>query len=133
MPSNIEDLKLEYSIRVSVDDTEIEYPDPETAHDARSWVESLRTLNEEILKGNEARLLVSTRAPGNGGTNFGKNEVGLATKHLAHAPWLAKGYADWALGVKSTKVDLEQLDMLATLTIKVMTQWFEGETRRQSK
>ena len=132
IPNDITKLKLEYSIGISVNDSAEEYPDPDAAHAAPGWVDSLVALYDEILKGEEDRLLVSTRSPGQGGGDFGKNKVRLAKKHLPQAPWLAKGYANWALGIKSTKVGLDQLGALASLTMSIMLKWFEVEKQRQA-
>lgn len=133
MPANGAPVRLEYTIGVSVENSAAEYPDPASPHATPGWIPSLLALHTEILDGAEGDLLVSKHAPGKGGSEFGKHKVALAKKYLPHATWLAKGYADgWALGIKSSKVTLNQLDDLASIANEVITRWFDLEVKRQS-
>ncbi|MCQ1948210.1 MULTISPECIES: hypothetical protein [unclassified Arthrobacter] len=131
MPQPGKPILVEYSIGVSVPATAQEYPDPELPHPEPGWVEPLRALNREVLCGEEQRLLVSTRMPGKGNSEFGKRKIPLAKKYLHDTLWLAKGYTDgWALGIKSVNRPLGELDEIASATVEIFTRWYMAETER---
>ncbi|MBD8042589.1 hypothetical protein H9638_02065 [Arthrobacter sp. Sa2BUA2] len=131
MPEAGRPIRIEYSIGVSVAPTEEEYPDPESSHVEPGWIEPLRALRREVLDGDEERLLVSLRKPGNGRSGLGVRKLPLAQQHLADATWLAKGYTDgWALGIKSNKWPLEDLDRIVSATVEIFSRWYEVEQKR---
>lgn len=131
MPALGMPVPIEYSIGVSVAATEEEYPDPTLPHDEPDWIAPLRTLHREILDGEEKRLLVSTRKPGNGLSELGQRKLPLVNKHLEDTQWLAKGYTDgWALGIKSVKLPLEELTDIVSATVEIFTGWHEAESAR---
>jgi hypothetical protein len=131
MPKADQPVLVEYSIGISVPATEEEYPDPELPHTEPGWIEPLLGLHREVLSGEESRLLVSTRKPGNGRSELGRRKVPLAERYLANETWLAKGYTDgWALGIKSINQPLSELDNLASITVEIFKSWYDVEAVR---
>lgn len=132
MPTAGATVFLEYSIGVAVYATSEDYPDPDLPHEVPGWIESLTSLKSGVLEGNLDRLLVSTHRPGNGRSLLGKRKLPLAVRHLGDATWLVKGYTDgWALGVKSIKQPIEDLDAVISATSEIFTKWFDIEKERQ--
>ncbi|RAN79351.1 hypothetical protein B5P43_15705 [Bacillus sp. SRB_336] len=122
---------VEYSIGIAVPATEEEYPDPDLPHTEPGWIEPLRTLHREVLDGEESRLLVSTRKPGNGRSEVGQRKVPLAEEYLKGATWLAKGYTDgWALGIKSINRPFDELDGITSAAVEIFTRWYDAEMIR---
>lgn len=131
MPKPGEPIFVEYSIGVAVPATPEEYPDPDAPHVEPGWIAALRALRDEVLAGELDRLLVSTRRPGNGSTVLGRRKLPLAERYLDDDAWLAKGYTDgWALGPKSLKQPLGQLELIADAAAEIFTRWFAVESRR---
>lgn len=131
MPKPGKPVLVEYSIGVSVPATEEEYPDPNSPHTEPGWIEPLCRLHREVLDGENDRLLVSNRKPGNGRSVLGQRKIPLAEKYLARKTWLAKGYTDgWALGIKSINRPLDELDVVASITVEVFSRWYDFEASR---
>jgi hypothetical protein len=131
MPRHGAPVMVEYSIGVSVPATVDEYPDPMLPHAMPGWIEPLRALHREVLEGHERRFGVSTRKPGNGTSELGRRKVPLVEEYLAGKTWLAKGYTDgWALGIKSLKVPLDDIDALTSTTIEIFNRWYAVEVER---
>lgn len=128
MPDRAEDLRLESHIGVSVDHDESDFFDPELSPVVPVWIESLKTLQREVLNGHEERFLISRRAPGNSSRAFGQFKKSLAVTHLEEDAHLAKGYVDWAIGPKTASVPLERLDELTAITVEVFERWFAAES-----
>lgn len=129
MPQRTEDVRFESHMGVSVIEDDSNYFDPDLSATIPAWIESLRTLQREVLDGHEERLLISRRPPGNSSRVPGRWKTALASKHLEHDAHLAKGYVDWAIGPKTRPVPLERLDDLASITVEVFGRWFAAESR----
>ena len=128
MPENIEDVRFESHIGVAVAEVPENYFDPEGSDVVPPWIQSLRTLQREVLDGEEERLLISLRAPRASRRELGKWKLPLALKHLGEHAYLAKGYTDgWAIGPKTQKVPLQRLDELAAVTAEIFERWYELE------
>ncbi|OAN38857.1 hypothetical protein [Microbacterium sp. H83] len=128
MPKHAEDLRLESHMGISVVEDESNYFDPKLSPDVPAWIESLRTLQREVLDGHEDRLLISRRAPGVSSRDLGQWKKPLAITHLEEDAHLAKGYVDWAIGPKTAPVPLERLDELAAITVEVFERWHAAES-----
>jgi hypothetical protein len=63
MPGSLEDVRFEGFSGVMVDLTE-EHFDSESSEVVPTWVQSLKTLQSEVLAGNEDRLMISRSAAG---------------------------------------------------------------------
>ncbi|MBM7466113.1 hypothetical protein [Microbacterium esteraromaticum] len=129
MQRRTEDVRLEGHMGISVIEDDSNFFDPAQSPTVPAWIESLKTLQREVLDGHEERLLISRRAPGNSLRNPGQWKKALASKHLGRDAHLAKGYVDWAIGPKTLPVPLERLDDLAVITVEVFGRWFAAESR----
>lgn len=130
-PDTLEDLRFEgfFGIEVTLDDTN--YFDPDESNAIPPWIESLRTLLDEVIVGHEGRLLISRHAAGAPRRSLGRFKLPLAKAHLGTAAYLAKGYVDWSLGPKTKNVTVEQLPELADITAEIYERWFDAEKSRQ--
>lgn len=131
MPQSLSDARFEYFLGVSIEDEEVEFPDPATIETAPAWITSLRSLRDEVIADGIEDLLIDTSRPGTGRSLYGKRKLQLITKYAPDSTWIAKGYRDWALGVKSKKVDIDRLDKIAKLLAGLAARWFEVEFQRQ--
>ncbi|MHC5796475.1 hypothetical protein ACVXZ4_09975 [Lacisediminihabitans sp. FW035] len=130
MPKAGEPVRLEYSIGVSVELTADDFPDPLAPHAEPGWIEPLRVLYQTVLNGDEKRLRVNTGRPGHSRSQLGKRKVPLAEEYFPGTTWLAKGYVDWALGIKSTEVALDKLEELTSTAVEIFEQWYDVELAR---
>ncbi|GAB2565364.1 hypothetical protein [Leucobacter ruminantium] len=129
VPDQVEDVRLESHIGIAVSEDETSYFDPERSDSVPIWIENLKTLQREVLTGEEDRLLISRRAPGTSRRALGRWKKPLAQKHLGEHAYLAKGYTDgWAIGPKTKNVPLERLEELATVTAEIFERWYAAET-----
>ena len=131
MPQDLEGVRFEYFLGVAIEDEETAFPDPEKVEAAPAWIVSLRNLRDKVLVNDLDSLLIDTSRPGAGRSLYGKRKLQLITKHAPDSTWIAKGYRDWALGVKSRKVSVDRLEDLASLLEELATRWFEAESQRQ--
>lgn len=131
MPERFEDLTFEYHVGIGVDYSDSDFPDPLTATEAPGWVEHLRTL-ESVIGGEDGQLTlrISGRRAANGGGDLGARKLALVEKFLDDKAWLAKGYTDWALGVKSTPTPAAQLRDLCWTAQWIFTKWWAATQRR---
>nr|WP_201470564.1 hypothetical protein [Microbacterium hydrocarbonoxydans] len=128
MPDRTEDVRFTSHFGISVPEDVENYFDPESTDAAPGWIDHLRTLHREVLRGEEDRYRISRRAPGASGRELGRWKTPLAVKHLGADVHLAKGYTDgWAIGPKTTAVSIGELDELAWITAEVFRRWFEAE------
>lgn len=130
VPALLEEVRVESHIGIEVAEDESNYFDPDVADFAPPWIEDLKILHKEVLAGNEDQLLISRRAPGHSKRELGRWKKPLAQKYLGGQAYLAKGYTDgWAIGPKTEKVHLEDIDRLAAITADVFRRWFEAAHR----
>lgn len=130
VPDQVADVRFESHIGIAVPEDEASYFDPAQSDVAPAWIENLKTLQRDVLAGEEDRLLISRRAPGGSRRALGRWKKPLAQKHLGEHAYLAKGYTDgWAIGPKTENVPLERLDELATITAEIFERWYAAETR----
>lgn len=129
MPEVLEEVRFTRHTGVSVPEDAENYFDPEDSDVIPGWISHLRTLQTEVLEGQERRLRVSRHAPGESTRELGRWKLPLARRHLGAHTHLAKGYTDgWALGPKSTPVGRDHLAELADSTVEIFTRWFAAET-----
>lgn len=130
MPTNLEDVRFEYFLGVSIDDPETDLPEPASTGQAPPWLETLIILRDRVIGEQPARYLVNTGRPRAGRSDLGHRKVALAKKFAPESTWLAKGYIDWAIGIKSNKVPREQLGPIAELLGDLAGRWVEVENER---
>lgn len=130
MPETLEDVRFDSLIGISVPEDTENYFDPSQSEAVPGWIGHLLTLQSQVLAGEEDRLLVSRDAPRASKRALGRWKLPLAKKYLGEHAYLAKGYTDgWALGLRTKKVGLEQLDELAAITVEIFARWYRAETR----
>ncbi len=121
---------MESHIGIAVPEDEANYFDPAGSNYVPIWIDNLKTLHREVLDGQEDRLLISRHAPGESERVLGRWKKPLAQKHLGELAYLAKGYTDgWAIGPKTQRVPLAQLDHIAAITVEIFERWFEAENQ----
>ena len=129
MPTNPRDARFISHVGVAVPEDSKNYFDPASSDEVPGWIEHLRTLDREVLRSDEKRLLISRRAPGHSTRELGQWKTPLARKHLGEKAYLAKGYTDgWAIGPKTATVGRERLDELAGITVEIFARWYAAET-----
>lgn len=129
MPKHAANVRLESHMGISVVEDKSNYFNPNLSDVVPAWIESLRTLQREVLEGNEDRLWISRHASGHSNRELGQWKKPLALTHLKANDHLAKGYVNWAIGPKTAPVPLERLDELSAITVEVFERWFAAESR----
>lgn len=127
MPAIRDDVRLNYSIGVAVDDDDEDFPDPTLSHDEPGWISSLRRLHQDVLDGHMDQLSVSRSSGRTPRGERGQRKLPLAAMHLENNRWLVKGYFPDYLGISSDFFTLDQLPELARLTVDIFTKWYERE------
>lgn len=145
MPSDADDLRLEYSLGIEIrtDPDEEDFPDDGGAT-APIWARHLATLRKTVLTDDRlAQLAVSPHPAPRRAEDAREdspnapldNKIVVAEKHLAKERWLVKGYTDkegWALGVKSTPHRLDELEDLCATTALILNEWLAAEPRERT-
>lgn len=131
LPSQIDDTMFESHVGVSVSVTEDDYCNPETSDSVPTWINHLNTLRKTVLETEECALPISRKNARKGKVDpkLGEWKMSLVEKYLAEHTYLATGYMDWALGPKTEKVNLSELERLAADTVDTFRRWYEAETR----
>ncbi|WP_263091401.1 hypothetical protein [Curtobacterium sp. RIT-PI-V] len=125
MPPHLEDTQFEGFVGISVDHTsDADFPNPNLAEEAPSWIRALEVLDEQVLSKNPGRIAVSRGSAGNGRKGLGKHKLPLAKRHLSGRTHLARGYADWSIGPKTEPVGLDDLDALVETMLTWSNGWF---------
>ena len=132
MPGRMEDLTFEYHVGIGVEYDETDFPDPETATEPPGWIGHLKVL-ESVIGGldGQATLWIGGRRAMNGGGDLGARKLPLVEKFLDDKAWLAKGYADWALGIRSVPASVEQLGDLCLVAEWIFLSWYEASVKRR--
>ena len=119
---------FEYHVGVQVDHIEADFPQPDDAVEAPGWIGHLLILRD-VLGGLDGRnLRLSKHSAGNSRSGVGANKMPLVRKFMPEkTSWLAKGYVDWALGIKSTKTAPDDLAELCGVAGQIFTTWYEAE------
>ncbi|MDO5697500.1 MAG: hypothetical protein Q4G51_05945 [Dermatophilus congolensis] len=129
LPASTDEVELTYLVGVSVDNTPDDLPPADESDQQPTWITHLKILAKIIdtLAAQGVGLRVSRSKASPGRTTYGVNKLPLVDKYLSGRTWLAKGYTDgWALGVRSTRVNIAQVDTLHEEATTLFTQWHEG-------
>jgi hypothetical protein len=116
----LDEVTFEYHVGVSVDLSEQDFPsNPENRP---SWIDQLDELLK-ILNSKPGSFKVRTTMPRNGRSELGARKMPIVREHLKGQEWLAHGYCDWALGVKSEMKPITELPNLTQEAIELFTTW----------
>lgn len=127
MKGSLEEVRFNSFIGVAVDhEDEQDFPDPSVDERVPGWIDHLSQLHSAVLDGQGDRLGLSRGAAGRSEKKLGVHKLPLAKLHLGQLSYLAKGYADWAVGPKTTEVSRSGLDQLADNTVEICTRWYEA-------
>ncbi len=133
MSSEASEARFEFFVGISIDDEELEFPDPLITDDRPRWLDSLLCLRDEVIGDQPEALMIDQSQPRAGKSIYGVRKIGLVKRFAPESAWLAKGYRDWALGAKSRKVGFDQLDGISNVLSKIAVDWFAAEMSRQTR
>ncbi|WP_071128373.1 hypothetical protein [Varibaculum massiliense] len=123
MPKLLDEVELEFYAGTRVSETEQCFPKPES-NIVPQWVSNARVLYESVLEKDPAKFNLKTRAPGTSRRPLGSRRKQLTKKYLPDQQWLAQGYIEWSLGVRTYPRPISEIDELAAETMKLFTSWF---------
>lgn len=130
MPAGVP-VELTYFVGISVEGAS-DFPEAPAEASQPGWIEHVRKL-QRCVQGQgllDAPSGISARAPQEGNDDeFLKMPV--VEHYLPDEKWLAKGYKDWALGVRAVKRPLHDLTPMAREFEELITTWYEAEKRAQ--
>ncbi|MCT1812633.1 hypothetical protein M3B61_10795 [Micrococcus luteus] len=133
MPASMDQVRFEYHIGIGINRARLaeEYPDPKRAKHAPGWIPHLQTLGT-VLEAPGRTETYLTRHSGSNGREANEGEGGgridLIKKFLGSSSgWLARGYYNWALGVKSSKVTADELPLLCKEAATIFADWYDAE------
>lgn len=140
MPTDPEDLRLEYSIGIEIRTAakHEDFPD-DGGTSAPVWAKHLANLRRAVLTDDRLAELTVSPHPAQRRSEASRakspnaprdNKMVVAREHLGDERWLVKGYTDgdgWALGVKSTPHRLDELEDLCATTARILNEWLAVE------
>ena len=128
MKATLAETRFEYHIGVQVDDNDEDLPEAETTKTAPGWIPHLLVLRNVVAALGEQEMLVGKHPAQNSGGDHGANKLPLIAKFMSKEPrWLAKGYCNWALGIKSKKCGPNDLEHLTRTAAQIFRAWYEAE------
>ena len=105
MKPTLAETRFEYHIGVQVDDSAEDFPKAEATKTAPGWIPHLLVLHSVVDALGGRKMLVGKYPGQAGGGEHGANKLPLVVKFLPKdGRWLARGYCNWALGIKSGKL-----------------------------
>ena len=129
MKPTLAETRFEYHIGVQVDDSAEDFPKAEATKTAPGWIPHLLVLHSVVDALGGRKMLVGKYPGQAGGGEHGANKLPLVVKFLPKdGRWLARGYCNWALGIKSGKLSSDRLEDLARTTAKIFRAWYKAET-----
>ncbi len=131
LAADVSKTRIEYFLGISVKDNEADFPDSSVVDHEPGWITSLKTLRDVLASDGGDTFRIDQRRPGAGKSLNGKRKLALINRHAPESTWIAKGYRDWALGVKSQKVALNQAAEISSLLGELASRWFVKELERQ--
>lgn len=134
-----EEITYEYFTGISIDDPAIDLPllgeDADPSATVPGWVPHLKTVHDKVFARRTEELDVDTKKRPKGGRDKNGNltlagrKMPFVHTHVAEHPWVAMGYANWALGAFSHTVDEDGLSDLCARMATVVTDWYAAETQ----
>lgn len=133
MPPAGEPVPLRFSVGISVKADSTSYP--RDSAKTPTWVDAVRRLQRDVIGDRVEDFHLSRRRPSSAHVNS-KTENGRAhARKLAivghhfddSERWLTTGYIDWIVGPASTRMPLEQVELLADALVEILDSWYRVE------